>query len=314
VIPPRVATRSPARGYAHADYASALADFGSPRWLSACGGWVLERPIRADSAAHDAMGCYPLFCCADWNGLPDDLERLERDLVSLVLVTDPMADLPPAWLARCFGDLARPFKEHYVADLSQAAEQFVDAHHRRNARQALGNVNIEVTESPYLWAAEWTSLYQQLIAHHSITGLPAFSTTSLTAQLKVPGAIAVRARHGDATVAMLVWYVDDDVAYYHLGASSPEGYARKASFGLFWESLAYFADRGIAWLELGSGAGTVASNDDGLSRFKRGWSTGTRTAYLCGRIFDPGAYAALTADSGVESGKYFPAYRTGEFT
>jgi GNAT acetyltransferase-like protein len=259
------------------------------------------------------MGCYPLFCCADWNGLPADLERLGHDLVSLVLVTDPMADLTPTWLEHCFRDLSRPFKQHYVADLSRPREQFVDPHHRRNARQALDNVSIEVTETPYVWAAEWTSLYQQLIAHHSITGISAFSSKSLAAQLKVPGAVAVRARHAEATVAMLVWYVDGDVAYYHLGASSPEGYARKASFGLFWESLAYFADRGTAWLELGGGAGTVVSDDGGLSRFKRGWSTGTRTAYLCGRILDPGAYADLTADSGVESGKYFPAYRVGEF-
>jgi hypothetical protein len=50
-----------------------------------------------------------------------------------------------------------------------------------------------------------------------------------------------------------------------------------------------------------------------LSRFKRGWATGTRTAYFCGRIFDRANYREITRASGCMATDYFPAYRQGEF-
>lgn len=299
--------------YAHSDYAATLAEFGTPRQLSASGGSVLERRIGDDRQARDAMGCYPIFSCTEWNALPDDLEVLQRDLVSLVLVSDPMAPVAPEWLSRCFVDLVRPFKDHFVADLSRTPEHFVDAHHRRNARSALRTVEVETNERPYAWAGEWTRLYEELIRHHAITGMRTFSERALSAQLYLPGAVALRALYKGATVAMLVWYVDDEVAYYHLGASSPQGYALKASFGLFWESLRYLAARGVAWVDFGGAAGATFRADDGLARFKRGWSTDTRTAYLCGRVFDAVAYDNLADARGIRARDYFPAYRTGEF-
>ena len=51
---------------------------------------------------------------------------------------------------------------------------------------------------------------------------------------------------------------------------------------------------------------------DGLSRFKRGWSTGTRTAYFCGRIFDHARYSEIMSVEGGGTTDYFPAYRKGE--
>jgi lipid II:glycine glycyltransferase (peptidoglycan interpeptide bridge formation enzyme) len=86
-----------------------------------------------------------------------------------------------------------------------------------------------------------------------------------------------------------------------------------ASFALFWEALEHFAARGLKWLLLGAGSGSTARADDGLSRFKRGWATTTRTAYLCGAIFDPQTYAALAQARNIPETKYFPAYRAGEF-
>jgi hypothetical protein len=52
---------------------------------------------------------------------------------------------------------------------------------------------------------------------------------------------------------------------------------------------------------------------DGLSRFKRGWATGTRPTYFCGRIFDHRRYADALTARGLEDDDYFPAYRKGEF-
>jgi hypothetical protein len=233
-----------------------------------------------------------------------------------VVVIDPLANRPPSELARLFPDLARPLKEHFVVELDGEPHRSVDAHHRRNARKALRTLSVERSEAPSEWASQWIALYAELIARHEISGIPALSPAALREQLEVPGAVAFRAREADASVAMLVWYVVGRAAYYHLGASSPRGYALHASFALFWEALAYFAQLGLTTLELGGGAGAVARADDGLSRFKRGWSTGTRTAYLCGRIFDHRAYAELAARRGTAASAsgYFPAYRSGEFT
>ena len=54
-----------ATGYLHRLYAESLAEFGEARELAAAGGWILQRPTPVLNLK-DAMGCYPLFCCRDW--------------------------------------------------------------------------------------------------------------------------------------------------------------------------------------------------------------------------------------------------------
>jgi hypothetical protein len=160
---------------------------------------------------------------------------------------------------------------------------------------------------------EWTNLYATLIKRHRIKGLAAFSADSFALQLQVPGLSLFCARHNGEIVGMTLWYSHGAAGYYHLGAYSERGYDLGASFALFWYALEYFAGSGLLWLNLGAGAGLKDEASDGLGRFKRGWATGTRTAYLCGRIFDPERYAALTNVQRGATSDYFPAYRKGEF-
>ena len=302
------------RGYAHADYAASLAEWGAPRRLRRCGGWVLERAVPA-SDARDAMGCYPLFACADWSRLGEDLGELEGELISLALVADPFGEYAEADLRRWFDAACFPFKEHFVADLRRAPEEFVDAHHRRNARRAVASgLRVEACADPSEALDDWCALYANLTERHSIRGLTAFSRESFAAQLRVPGLTALRASLEGETVGMNLWYEGRGVGYYHLGAYSAEGYELRASFALFSHALSHFADAGLRWLSFGAGAGLAGDGEDGLSRFKRGWSTGTRTAYFCGHIFDRRRYEELSRARGVASGaRYFPAYRAGEF-
>jgi hypothetical protein len=67
-------------------------------------------------------------------------------------------------------------------------------------------------------------------------------------------------------------------------------------------------------LNLGAGSGVTADAAGGLTAFKRGWATGTRQAFFCGRVFDRTTYDALTAALPRSTSGYFPAYRCGEFT
>jgi hypothetical protein len=299
-------------GYAHADYAASLAEFGSPLLLPECGGWILERSIPG-TPHYDAMGCYPLFSCGDWSALAQDLDAIGTGLVSLVLVTDPFGDYSEELLLSTFRDLAKPFKEHFVVDLLATPEKFVQPHHQRNARKALGAIAIEKPDPVGLCAQEWSSLYANLVNRHRIKGIAHFSESSFAQQLRVPGALILRATREGRTVGMTWWFVSGGVGYYHLGASSDEGYELRASFGLFWRAIELFRAEGLRWLDLGAGAGVADDPEDGLSRFKRGWATGTRTAYLCGRIFNRDRYDQITVARGIKAASYFPAYRQGEF-
>jgi len=298
-------------GYSHPGYAAALAEFGKPRALPRSEGWILERPIL-DTPYRDAMGCYPLFACRDWSQLDLDLDELRSELVTLTIVADPFGNHTPAQLGKCFPTVVTPFKEHLVTELSRSPESFVATQHRRKAQKALERLDIERVEDAGVFADRWIELYANLVRRHGIRGLTAFSPDSFRAQLAVPGISLFRAISENETVGMTLWYTDREVAYYHLGAYSDLGYELEASFALFWHVLEYFSRQGLQWLDLGAGAGLSAKDSsDGLTRFKRGWATGTRTAYLCGRIFDQSKYEQVMKDR--EANDYFPPYRKGEF-
>lgn len=300
-------------GYSHPGYAASLAEFGEPRALPRSNGWILERPI-VSTPYRDAMGCYPLFACRDWSKLDLDLEEVSSELVSVSIVADPFGNHDPAQLRKCFPTLVTPFKEHLVIDLSHAPESFVAAQHRRKARKALERLDIERCKDPTLFVDEWIELYANLIQRHGIRGVAAFSANAFKAQLAVPGIFMFRAIRNNETVGMTLWYGDREVAYYHLGAYSAMGYELEASFALFWRAIEYFASQRLQWLDLGAGAGLSAGDQsDGLTRFKRGWANGTRTAYLCGRIFDESKYQEAMRIRDVTATNYFPAYRKGEF-
>jgi len=300
-------------GYLHREYAESLSEFGTPRELPGSQGWILERDI-AGTDARDAMGGYPLFACRDWPRLKPDLDGLDRELVSLVVVSDPFGDYTEAGLRDAFRDLVVPFKKHFVVDLRDDPDTFIPAHHRRNVRKALASVRVENCDDVPSTLSEWASLYRGLIKRHSIHGISRFSDSCFEKQLRVPGAVMFRAIHERRTVGMVWWFVSGPVGYYHLGAYSQKGYDLGASFALFWEAIRLFKAEGLRWLNLGAGAGLGGSANDGLSRFKRGWSNATRTAYLCGRIFDRSRYDEIALRKGIKSTGYFPAYRQGEFT
>jgi Acetyltransferase (GNAT) domain len=294
-------------GYMHPGYADSLQEFGQPHELPRCKGWLLKREIPG-FADYDAMGCYPLFVCQDWTHLNCDLEHMGSDLVSIALVTDPFGLYDETSLRDCFRDLVMPFKQHFVIDLQRP---IVSAHHRYYARKALKSLTLEVCHNPVQFVDEWVALYDVLITRHNLKGIKAFSRKAFTIQLSIPGAVMVRAMHRGVPVAAHIWFMQGDVGYSHLEASSEEGYALGASYALYWFAIEQFSD-GARWLDLGSGAGTKNDGGDGLSLFKRGWSPETRNAYFCGRIFDHKRYSEIAKANGSASTDYFPVYRKGE--
>jgi Acetyltransferase (GNAT) domain len=299
-------------GYLHPSYASSLTEFGQPYELPHSRGWILQRRIQG-FADRDAMGVYPLFACEDWSNLQIDLDEIQHELISLALITDPFGDYNEAYLRLCFKDVVFPFKEHFVVDLKRPIGSVVSDQHHRNIKKALQRVCVERCSKPGEHLDEWVGLYTNLIRRYQITGIAAFSRDAFARQLDVPGIVAFRARNEGITVGMLLWYIQGNVGYYHLGAYSEFGYELRASFGLFSFAIEHFAAHGLRWLNLGAGAGVKGDSTDGLSRFKRGWSSGTRTVYFCGRIFNHVRYEEIVKATGLGITKYFPAYRRGEF-
>ena len=303
----------PVTGYLHPAYADSLAEFGVPYELPLCRGWILKRQIPG-STDQDAIGCYPLFTCQDWSQLNVDLDKLGGELVSLSLVASPPGTYDQDLLRNSFPDVFLPFKEHFVVDLSLPRDSFVHPQHQRKARKALSELRIEASTDPVDLLDEWVLLYRMLVQRHAIKGIAEFSEDSFHKQLRVPGIRSLRAIQDGLTLGMLLWYVQGNTAYYHLGAYSERGYEMNASFGLFSYALDYFAQSGLRWLQLGAGAGIGPGGSSGLSRFKAGWATGSRTAYFCGKIFDQKKYDDLVrAKEDVSMTGYFPAYRTNEF-
>lgn len=301
--------QAPRKGFGSAAYAHALAEFGTPTRLARSGGWYLQRAIPG-STDNDGLGNYPFFMCEDWTGLPDDLAEAGRDLVSFAAVPDPFGGYDEALLRRAFPDVCIHFKDHFVANLTRPPEEFVSSHHQLYARKALKQVEVEFTTSPLPYLDQWMALFALAVEKFKITGIRAYSRESFARQLAADNVVMSLARFRSEIVAMHLQYIDGDAAFAHMAASNQTGYKVGAAYALYDAEIRYFADK-VRWLDWGGEPG-VAPGSPGLSTFKGGWSTGTRPAYFCGRIFDRERYDRLAAAKGATSTKYFPAYRQGE--
>jgi hypothetical protein len=300
-------------GYAHELYAQSLAEFGSPRSLPNCGGWVLERQIPG-SPWHDAMGCYPLFACADFSRLAEDIHGLEHELVSIGIVADPFGDYSVADLNTCF-ERVKLFKQHYIVELGGNPPLAISKHHRYYARLSLRNVSVERCTTPLNHLDEWVDLYSQLTKRHQLRGMKRFSRRSFETMMQVPGMAMLRAMCGGRTVGAHLWFVDRGIGYSHLTALSAEGYALSASYALYSEAICRSAELlspQVSVLNLGAGAGIGENARDGLKQFERGWATGSKPVYFCSRVLNPDAYASLMNLTGAADSEYFPVYRAHE--
>lgn len=292
-------------GYLSTEYCSSLTHIGTLRQFHNSSSCWLERSI-ADSSWRDGCGPYPLLCCSNWQGLEEDLRSLEGEIVSFCAVTDPFGGYDLPLLQRTFPDLLIPYKEHLITDLAHPPESFVTEHHQRDTRRALRRLEISVVEEPSKFAEEWSSLYTGLIARHHIHGPAAFPPVSLKLQLAAPGIRMFKADMNGSTVCMQLWMEDGKVAYYHLAASSAEGYAVGASYALTWEALSYYRSLGFDRVDLGAAPDVSTAAGAGLLKFKSGWATGVEKTFLVGRIMNLAAYSELGRQ---RSDHYFPCYR-----
>jgi lipid II:glycine glycyltransferase (peptidoglycan interpeptide bridge formation enzyme) len=108
-----------------------------------------------------------------------------------------------------------------------------------------------------------------------------------------------------AIIAMTLWFSGDQIAYFHLGASSALGYGVSASYALIAAAIEEYHDCDI--VNLGGVAG-LADDNSGLARFKRGFANSIAYSHLCGMVLNQQAYAAMAATD--KEGEFFPVYRS----
>jgi hypothetical protein len=295
-------------GYRSAEYASSLTHLGSPLWLPKAEGWLMRRQIPG-SKLRDAIGSYPLFDCRYWEHLESDFSRLS-EIVSVAAVVHPLtAEIAGAALRSAFPDLLVPYKQHFLVELQSDWADKVPRNHRRNIRTSLSQLAVERCSDPGGELDVWCDLYGFLKRKHGIDGLADFPRGSFARQLRAPGLVMFKACKGQEAVAMHLWFVQAGTAYYHLGASNSDGYRLRAAFALMWSALKEFQRIGLHWAALGGIPETPVTREaTGLARFKEGWATCARPAYLCGSILDRSTYASLTARN--SSSSFFPAYRS----
>ncbi len=292
--------------YGSPEYIASLTEFGRPHHLQNCDGWILTRSIAGTEHA-DAMGPYPIFQCRNWSALATDLAAINENLVSLVLVSDPLSGLTETDWRSIFTDHCQSFKTHYLADLQQAPEQFAAGRHHSYARKARQKLDIRHGGEARLWLDDWLILYDDLIARHQIRGIAAFSRPAFTVLFGLNNLHVFIAAESGKTMAMQLWLEEPPFALYHLGASAEQGYANRASYGLMLTALEFFRERGISSVNLGGAAG-LQEKQDGLAQFKSGWSNRREQVYLLGKIFDQSLYREISA--GLHPAlNYFPKYR-----
>jgi len=226
-------------------------------------------------------------------------------------VADPFDDHSEGLLRQSF-DRVVGFKSHFIVELDRNPDQLVSKHHRYYAKKALAMVEVEVVSHPPDFLPIWCDLYGNLVRRHELSGIKAFSRAAFERQLQMDDLVILRAVHQGRTVGAHLWMVMGEVAHSHLAAFSEEGYQLMCAYALYWDAIRYFNGK-ARFLNLGAGAGMAADAMDGLTQFKRGWATGTRTAWFCASVLQPEKYSALSAASGDGGSKYFPAYRHGDF-
>lgn len=294
--------------YASEAYASALAgssEYARLNHLKTC---TMLRPIP-DTSFVDAVGPYPLtpLSCPPSN--VDAFSELQNSgAVSVTFVTDALQP-DTDWFSEYF-DFARPYKLHYLVDRRIDTPSF-SSHHRYEVKQALTRCQIKTIDlADYL--DEWIDLYDVLVRRHELTGTHAFSRAYFEQLAQFPELITIGAFVEDTLVSCHLWLVSGQSAYSHLAASNEAGYDSGAAYAIYDHAVSTLNACDV--IDLGGGAGISNSSDDGLARFKRGFSNAENKNWICGMVLNRDLYEQLCAetDSDPDSKAFFPAYRSPE--
>ena len=291
--------------YASAEFALSLGHIGRPHRLHDAGTSVLLRQIGA-GPHRDATGPYP-FCVIGRVDIANDLAGLAAaGAVSLTLVSDPFFGPRIERLTEAF-DIVRPLKTLFVNNPSRKLK--LGEQHRRNTNKALAVCTVsraDLAKKAELCA----SIYTDFAVARRFVASQLFPVEHFRRLALVPGAELHLVEVGNDVVGFHIWMMHRGVVYSHLTAMTAEGRARRSGFALSMFALEAFKDQ--EKIVFGGSAGVTDTPNDGLGRFKSGFSNETTESILCGKVLRPADYRELSvgvADDGPSGAEFFPKYR-----
>lgn len=218
----------------------------------------------------------PAFAMEFGNSLCATLR--EQGIISLFCRLHPLID--SEWLLTDVGQVVRQGTTVSIPlDTASTVDEFAEmmsTNHRRDVRR-LRNAGVIVQEDVQLTTlAEFIAAYHQTMRRNQASQWYFFDVQyfeSLRAALGDRLRLFVaRSAEGEFMSAALA-LTCGDIVQYHLGGT-PDQFRRDSAIKLiFAELAAWGARRGFRHLHLGGGLG--ASDEDGLFRFKRGFSSRT---------------------------------------
>lgn len=252
---------------------------------------LIQRRI-ANTGYYDLASVYPFSV----DSL--DLFAPPRDAITTTVITNPLGNNSTM--------IGEDYKLHAVAECNLFRMAILPENHRRNIKKCQVQALTLVSISPADNADDLINLYPNLIKRHNINGVTAYTPDQLRTLLKVPGAVLFKVRcveYGIVNVSLFYIYKDD--AYYHLSCQSDHGYKINSNFLMMYDAIRFFKSLGLNRVEIGSHPDGAIN--DGLARFKTGFSTCTLPNQIFKYIHKPDIYAKLCVDRDLNG--YFPAYR-----
>lgn len=284
--------------YATLEYAQSLAHWGKAHFIESWRTPIILREVTA--GVFDAAGTYPIAALPAEADIAGGLAELKRlGAVSAVMVVDDI-HRPGLDVLKTHFPFFKPFKTHFVCAKGKGEPRFLSGEKLRRVKK---KVRAGVIDLKNDWQS-WQRLYEHLIEVLSLKGMHAFDERHHRALGELDGFVGIGAWQGDELISAHVWAVDETSAISHLVASSDPGYKLSAAYAVNDFSLQYFADKDV--VNFGGGAGFASDENDGLAKFKQGFSNDTASSYLCGAILDAALYEKLTAGKHTQ---FFPAYR-----
>lgn len=290
------------KGYLSTQYTNIYSHLGEIVPLEHSEGSLLLRKINDQDC--DLSNIYPFLTYN--KGIPAyDLQNAihEYNPVTVTIVTDPLKPLVSSLPAE-------DYKEHAVVELDKYNFNNLSDNVKRNIKTAKSDLEINMRILDPLHHP-LHKMYQNLVKRHNITSeLTNYTLEQMEGILDVPGAVSFTAKEdpkGDRNwipkiVNRSVFYIQGDDAYYVLGCQSDEGYSLKSNFLLMHEAIETFKKLGLNRLLLGS----APEGNEGLKRFKKGFSTQMVTNQIIKLVCNEEKYASMVDGRNNDN---FPAYR-----
>jgi hypothetical protein len=140
---------------------------------------------------------------------------------------------------------------------------------------------------------DFRDLYQQTMGRNQATDFFMYDDAYYQHLLSLPeGELMLFAAYQDNTmVAAAMGLVHDDMAFYHLGASTLEASRLGAGNLVLYAMAAGLIERGVGYFSVGGGRTTAA--DDPLYRFKKSNATSVAEFHIGTRIIQQEAYDSI---------------------